>query len=59
MEASNLHQHWVKKHFLVYKNNFTGVTLHQIKVKLTPLSVFLHLFGVRMEAKIYTNFGVG
>ena len=40
MEASNLHQHWVKKHFLVYKNNFPGVNLHQIKVKLIPLSVF-------------------
>jgi hypothetical protein len=24
-----------KKHFLVYKNNFPGINLHQIKVKLT------------------------
>ena len=23
------------------------------------LSVFLHFFGVRMETKIYTDFGVG
>ena len=36
MEASNLHQLWTKKHFLVYKNNFPSVVnLHQIKVKLT------------------------